>query len=134
MAKRKAISLSNELLLVVRVLDCVRATADHWTEGRLDDRSLPRSISASLVVLIERLRFLDLIVRDAVDPGALWCPENAVEPAFRVAGDKDVIFTAWSDKKHARRVRRSARAARRRRRPTEERSDSADETDGEDVA
>jgi hypothetical protein len=89
----------------------------------LDDRLLPSSISASLVVLVERLRFLDLIVRDAVDPEALWCPENAVEPEFRVHDEKDVIFSAWSDKKHARRVRRSARAFRRRHELTGEPTD-----------
>lgn len=80
MAKRKAVSLSNELHVLIRAVDGARVLADRSTDSTLDDTSVPSSIEASLVLVVERLRLLDRVVRDAVDPRLLWCDENDHNP------------------------------------------------------
>lgn len=132
MGKQKAVSLSNELHIVIGALDGVRAVADYCVHDPLGDRPPTTTISASIVVLMERLRLLDRVVRDAIDPRALWCEENDAIPLSDMPGERDVVFKVWSDRKCARRYRRDARAARRRQRHEDERG-QGDDTPSDDV-
>ena len=116
MADRKAVSLSREMHLLIRTVDGVREAAERLSESMSHDEGLSLSIASNLTLLKERLRLIDRVVRGAVDPRVLWCPENNALPA--VEGDSDdggdVLLRAWSDKRAVHRLRNEWRAAKRR--------------------
>ena len=112
MEDRKAVSLSDELHHLIRTVDGLRELAERLNESTIHDGTLPLSIASSLVLVRERMRLIDRVVRGTVDPRILWSVENEALPSVR-DGD-DVILRAWSDEETVRRLRREWRSAKRR--------------------
>jgi hypothetical protein len=116
MEDRKAVSLSEELHHLIRTVDGIRQLAERLNEPAFHDLALPLSIASNLVIVKERLRLIDRVVRGAVDPWLLWCPENNAR--HPIAGDSDdgndVVLEPLSDEEAVRRLRREWRAAKRR--------------------
>jgi hypothetical protein len=124
----RKISVSNELHVLLQAIDGIRALAERGAEGDVDnessgDRAIARAAAALLVLVRERLRLLDRVVRDVVDPALLWCADNQALPAPEplTDDDHDVALKTWSDKKTARRLRRGWKAAKKRLRRVEQR-------------
>ena len=126
--KRKRISLSNELTVIMDATRGIHGLTRRWIEayGMLDAEA-PDAISALLVVVVERVRLLDRVVRGTVDPWLLVCRENQALPP-QDGDEDDVVLPAWSDAELARHHRagwkmaraRLKRRRRRRREPHEE--------------
>jgi len=112
MEERKAISLSEELHHLMRTIDGVRELAEQVGESAFHDGTLPLSIASNLVLVTERLRLIDRVVRGAVDPRLLWCVANDTLPPGD-SGD-DVVLRVWSDEEAVRQLRKEWRSARRR--------------------
>lgn len=118
MGKRRAprkISLSSELHLVSRAIDSVRILSQQWKEDHFTEEELPRlahALHATVVLVRERLRLLDHVVRDTLDPLLLLADENRADEHL-YADDSDVVLTAWSTKKTAERLRREVERAER---------------------
>ena len=105
MSDRKRISLSHELHLLAHALDAAVLLADERHEGEID-LQIGSAVAAVLVLSRERLRLLDRVVRDVVDPRLLWCEENAAAPRSQDElpdVERDRTFVAWSDRKTAER-------------------------------
>ncbi|MGH7270417.1 MAG: hypothetical protein ACREJ3_08295 [Polyangiaceae bacterium] len=64
------------------------------------DEAIPHQVSALLVVLSERVRFIDRVVRGTIDPRLAWCPQNDAAAVY--VEDEDVNLVAWSERKLAR--------------------------------
>lgn len=112
---RKAVSVSEELYLAIRMLDGVRELAERLGESAFAVGPTPLAIASMVVLLRERLRMLDRAVRSTVDPLLLWCRENdATEPVDPDAESGDVLLRSWSDKKTIKRLRKELKAAKRR--------------------
>lgn len=108
----KRISLNYELMLLTHVLDGATQLADQRLDGDLS-QTTSASIAATLVLARQRLRLLNLVMRDAIDPSLLWCPENDPGPlASTSLGERDRTFIAWSDRKIARRAQSTLNGAR----------------------
>lgn len=105
---RRAVSLSNEVQLVMDAIRGVHGLTRKFIESYGMETDLPETISALLVVLIERLRLADRVLRGTVDPLVLWCLENDASVARE--GD-DHVLPVWSDKKLARHHRAELRRA-----------------------
>lgn len=116
MGKRRGtrkISLSSELHLVSHVVDAIRLLSQQWKEDHFTEEELPRlahALHATVVVVRERLRLLDRIVRDTLDPNLLLADENRADEQL-YADDSDVLLSAWSTKKTAERLRREVERA-----------------------
>lgn len=87
----------------------VHAITRKFIESYGMEKELPETISALLVLLIERLRLVDRVVRGDVDPRLLWCSEN--DAASRYIEAQDTQLSAWSDKKLARHHRAELKRA-----------------------
>lgn len=90
---RRAISLSNELHLLMDSIHGVRSLTKQWIDSFGLDHDLPRSIFSLLVVLTERLRLVDRAVQGYVDPRLAWCPQNDA-----ISAERDILLRSWSDK------------------------------------
>jgi hypothetical protein len=75
---KKQVSVSAELHLLMGAVRGIHALTRHWTESYGTEANLPHGISALLTVVVERLRLLDRVVRDTVDPRLFWCDGNDV--------------------------------------------------------
>jgi hypothetical protein len=95
---QRAVSLSNEVQLVVDAIRGVHALTQKFIEPYGTEKELPETISALLVIVVERLRLLDRVVRGDVDPLLLWCSEN--EAAMAREGN-DHVLPVWSSKELA---------------------------------
>ena len=105
---RRAVSLSNEVQLVMDALRGVHAITRKFIEGYGMETELPETIAALLVLLVERLRLADRVLRGTADPHLLWCSENDASMARE--GD-DHLLSAWSEKKLARHHRAELKRA-----------------------
>jgi hypothetical protein len=112
MEDRKTVSLSDELHHIIRAVDGLRELAERLNESSFHDGTLPLSIASNLVVVRERLRLIDRVVRGVLDPWHLWSAQNEALPAVK-DGD-DVLLPAWSDAEMIRRLRREWKSAKRR--------------------
>jgi hypothetical protein len=111
----KVVSVSNELRLIMDAIDGVHHLTRQWIESRgVGTNDVPDTISALLVLLVERLRFLDRVARGVVDPRLAWCLENDTEHAPGDPSEDDLRLTAWSDAKLARHHRAEWKRAKRR--------------------
>lgn len=112
---KKVVSLSSELHLVARALDGVRLLSEQWKELHLNEEDLPRvahALHATSVLVRERLRLLDSVVRDTVDARLLFTEEN--EALGAPADDGDIVLRSWSVRKEAKKLRKAAERAERR--------------------
>lgn len=112
MGDRKAVSLSEELHHLIRTVDGIRQLAERLNEPAFHDLVLPLSIASNLVIVKERLRLIDRVVRGAVDPWLLWCSENGVKKGTDDAND--IVVESWSDRQTIRRLRKNLKMAKRR--------------------
>jgi hypothetical protein len=78
----------------------------------MDDPDLPEAVASMLVLVTERLRLIDRVVRGATDPRMAWCPENDADGSPGDPSEDDVRLEAWSDRKLARHHRRQWKRAR----------------------
>lgn len=64
---------------MLRALDGAKLLAEQWAELHFnaeDHGRVAHALSATLVILRERLRLVDRAVRDTVDPQSLFAEEN----------------------------------------------------------
>jgi hypothetical protein len=116
---KKTLSLSNELTLMIDALGGVHCLTRHWIENYgMDEHDVPESIGALLVVLRERFRLLDRVVRGTLDPQVAWCPENDADRSPGDPNEEDVHLATWSDRKLVRHHRMEWQRATRRREST----------------
>lgn len=111
----KKISLSSELHVISRALDAIRLLSLQWKELHFVEEDLPRvaqALHATAVLVRERLRLLDHVVRDTVDARHLLTEEN--EAIDAPADDGDVVLRSWSIRKEAEKLREQAERAERR--------------------
>jgi hypothetical protein len=116
MEERKAISLSGELHLLMRVTETLRRITEGLCETRFHDTELASAIAGCMTILKERLRLLDRAIRGAIDPRLLWCEENdaiTLNPST-TGDDGDVVLKVWSDRQAARHHRKAWKTAKRR--------------------
>ena len=120
---RPAVSLSHELHLLLGGIDGSRILAKRVPEASFENpkeqRELAGAVVSMLVVLAERLRLLDRVARDIVDPGLLLCPQNEALPPD--TDERGIVLPCWSDKKLARKHRKAWKSAQRRYQLTRER-------------
>jgi len=110
--KKKRVSLSNELTLLMDATRGVHGLTRRWIEsyGMLDAEA-PDAISAMLVVIVERIRLIDRVVRGTVDPRLVLCAQNQSLPP-QEGDEADVLLTVWSEKDLARHHRAGWKRAR----------------------
>lgn len=114
--KKKAVSISSELHLLQRALDAVGLLLQQWAEVRFEQdevRCVAPAAHATVVLVRERVRLLDRVVRDAVDPRLILVSENrGAEPL--PGDDGDISLAAWSVEKTGMKAQEEAdRSARR---------------------
>ena len=116
---KRSVSLSSELHLLVHATQATRILVERWCEspGRGDAfgfDELPHAVSAALVILTERIRLLDRVVRGTIDPRLVRCAQNEALPR-EASDEQDVRLSDWSPRQSARHHRaawkRSRRAA-----------------------
>lgn len=112
MVERKGVSLSEELHHLIRTIDGVRELAERLNESLFHDGSSPLSIASSLIMVKERLRLIDRVVRGDVDPRILWCAQN--DALLPTDEGTDVVLWIRSEKEAVRRLRKELKAAKRR--------------------
>jgi hypothetical protein len=111
--KRKTVSLSCELHLMMDAIKGVRSLTKQWVDSFGMDTDLPHQISALLALITERIRFADRVLRGTIDPRLAWCPENDGD-LHRDAGAEDHVLVEWSEQRQARHHREEWRRAKRR--------------------
>jgi hypothetical protein len=112
--RRKTISLSNELQLLLDATQGVRSLVQRWIDSFGMEAQIPEQISALLVLLAERLRLLDRATRGSVDPRLVWSPQNDQKLVPGDRAEASVTLTAWSDQQLARYHRKQWQRIRRR--------------------
>lgn len=123
----KRISLSDELTLLFEGVQGARGLVEKVTHNQCsDDREsaeTAHAVVALLVLLTERLRLLDRVVRGTVDAAVLSCPQNEANPPTDEVrkGEEDVVLRAWNAKRLLRHHRTEWKRARRRLRREKER-------------
>jgi hypothetical protein len=130
--RRRAISLSRELWTIMHALQGVRVLSDHLGElpANCDRaRSIPRAISATVVVLEARLMHLERVVCGEVNPGDLWSSSNDAGAADE-AGEDDLKIGEWSPEESVSRARRELRRAKVERERQRARHASAEQAQG----
>jgi len=114
---RPALSISGELNLILEALETVRLLAEleaglHLTKRQ--QQRAARATGASLLLIRERVRSLDRVVRGLVDPAALLVAENGAHPD-RDSDEGDVAIPTWGTKRtlenHRRELERAERRA-----------------------
>jgi hypothetical protein len=100
--RRKSVSLSNELHLMKDSIRGVRSLTKQWIDSFGMDADIPHQVSALLVVLIERIRLVDRVVRGTVDPHLVWSPETDADDCPGDPNEEDVVLSAWSERRLAR--------------------------------
>ena len=111
----KTLSLSNELHLVMNAARGVQRLAQYSHENfEMDGPETPRAIAAALVLLVERLRLLDRVVRGVVDPRLVGSSENDATHAPGDPEEDDVRLEVWTDRKLARHHRHEWKRAKKR--------------------
>lgn len=117
---KKAVSLSSELHLIVRTLDAVGLLLQQWAELHFSEDEVRRvapGVHATVVLVRERVRLLDRVVRDTIDPRFLLMVENRGEDPLP-GDDDDIVLRAWSvEKTNAKAQEDADRSARRLRAP-----------------
>jgi len=111
--KRKSVSLSCELHLMMDAIKGVRSLTKQWIDSFGMDRELPHQIQALLAIITERIRFTDRVLRGTIDPRLAWCPENDGD-LHRDPGEDDHVLVEWSEQKQARHHRNEWRRLKRR--------------------
>jgi hypothetical protein len=111
---RKTVSLSNELHLVMDSIRGVRSLTRQWIDSFGMDQEVPEQISSLLVILIERLRLMDCVVRGTVDPHLAWSPQNDGKMCPGDPNEEDVVLRTWSERRLARHHRAEWRRLNRR--------------------
>lgn len=99
----KRVSLSDELTTLFEGVRGARGLVEKIRQNQCsDDREhaeTANAVVAFLVLLTERLRLLDRVVRGTVDGAVLSCPQNEAitrEGSEVREGEEDVILRAWS--------------------------------------
>lgn len=110
---KKTLSLSNELHLMIGAMRGVHRLTRCWIENfhGMDDPEVPEAVASMLVLVIERLRLIDRVVRGVVDPRLALCPDNDVDLSPGDPSEDDVRLETWSDSKLARHHRRQWKRA-----------------------
>jgi hypothetical protein len=122
--KRRAVSLTREIWLVMRSIQGLRLLADLWFDLPHDTdaaKQIPSALSASLAVIEARLLMLDRVVTGTMDPALFWCAANDAGPALRDGDEPDVHLKEWSAATAARRAREDLKRAKLRRQHERER-------------
>ncbi len=112
MRRKKGVSLSNELHVLMDSIRGVRSLTKQWIDSFGMDADIPQQVSSLLVVLIERIRLMDRVTRGTVDPHLLWSPENDADSCPGDSNEEDVVLVAWSERKLARHHRAEWKRAR----------------------
>jgi hypothetical protein len=102
MGRKRNVSLSNELHVIMDSIRGVHSLTRQWIESFGHDPLLPNQVAALLSVLIERFRLVDRVVRGTVDPHLIWSLENDADLCPGDPSEEDVVLTAWSERKLAR--------------------------------
>lgn len=116
----KHVSLSGELTILFEGVRGARALVEKITQNQCSDdkesAETANAVAALLVLLTERLRCLDRVVRGTLDAAVLVCPQNeALVPNGEVReGEEDVVLRAWSEKRVLRHHRTEWKRAKRR--------------------
>lgn len=113
---KKAASISSELHLIQRALDGVGLLLQQWVElhfSKDEVRRVAPAAHATIVLLRERVRLLERVVRDTVDPGLIVVSENRGHDPLP-DDDHDLLLPVWSVGKTATKAQEEAdRSARR---------------------
>ena len=83
----------------------VRSLTKQWIDSFGMDQDVPHQVSALLVLLIERIRLVDRVVR-GTDPRLAWSPQNDGELTPGDPSEEDVVLSAWSERRLARHHRK----------------------------
>lgn len=117
----KRVSLSDELTTLFEGVRGARGLVEKIRQNQCsDDREhaeTANAVVAFLVLLTERLRLLDRVVRGTVDGAVLSCPQNEAitrEGSEVREGEEDIILRAWSEKRLLRHHRAEWKRAKRR--------------------
>lgn len=112
---KKAVSLSSELHLIHRALDAVGLLLQQWAELHFSEEEMRRvapAAHATVVLLRERVRPLDRVVRNTLDPRIVLADENRGEGPL--PGDvNDIVLPAWSVGKTGTKAREANQSERR---------------------
>lgn len=130
MVRRKRVSLSNELHVVIDSMGGLRSLTRQWVDAFGTEPHLPDQVLALLSILIERLRVLDRAVRGTADPFLVWSRQNDADLTPGDPHEEDVVLTSWSDRRLLRHHRKATRALKRRLRATEARGDERPDPEG----
>lgn len=114
MVRRKRVSLSNELHVVMESVGGIRSLTRQWIDSFGAEPHLPDQVHGLLSVVIDRLRLLDRAVRGTVDPRLLWSQQNDVDLIPGDPTEEDVVFASWSDRRLLRHHRKATRTLKRR--------------------
>jgi hypothetical protein len=109
--QRKTVSVSSELQLLIDGARGVHALTRRFIDSFGMETELPESISALLVIMIERLRLMDRAVRGTVDPHLVYCVENDASRSANPS-EEDLVLTEWSERRLARHHRAQWKRAR----------------------
>jgi hypothetical protein len=100
---RPALSLSSELNLILEALEGIQLLTKLQAEHHLLGKEHQRATVAGLVVIRERLRRLDRVVRGVADPREILISENR-----GLAGDDELQVATWGTKRTLAHHRREA--------------------------
>lgn len=95
----RSVSLSDELHSLFKTVEGARVLVEHVIHSPDDEprysTQVAHSVVAILVMLTERIRLLDRIVRGTIDPQVIACRQNEALP-IKEGDEDDVVLTAWS--------------------------------------
>lgn len=127
---KKAVSISSELHAIQRALDAVGLLLQQWAELHFCEDELQRVAPAAhgtVDLLRERVRFLERVLRDTVDPRLLLVSENR-RHAPVPDDDHDLVLSVWSVEKTRMKAQEEADRSARRLRATRERRRTKERT------
>lgn len=117
----KRVSLSDELWILFQGIQGARGLVEKITQNQCsDDREsdeTAHAVVAVLVMITERLRLLDRIVRGTVDAAVILCRQNEAVPSEDAEpheGEEDVLLPVWSERRLLRHHKAEWRRAKRR--------------------
>jgi len=102
----RSVSLSDELWVLFQGVQGARALVEKFTQNQHSDEreeaETAHAVVAVLVMITERLRLLDRIVRGSVDSALILCRQNEAVPAEGAEphdGEEDIVLPVWSEKR-----------------------------------
>lgn len=127
---KKAVRISSELHVILHALDAVGLLLQQWAELHFsgdEGRRVAPAAHAPIVLLRERVRLLERVVRDTVDPRLLLVSENRGHGPLP-DDDHGLVLPVWSVEKTRMKAQEEADRSARRLRAIRERRRTKDRT------